>query len=1209
MSTSLTTNHQTPASGPPSSGQLSNNSYETRASTPYRDRQSPLAHSKRVPTPSRLAYDGNYSSRQESTMTPVRDQLKNEARIKRLNEEQQIENLKKLVNENKNSALDHHVKFQSKSQILQMADHQLKSTLRSNDVNNQQTRDFTELPQADYSHDLVNQPSQASQWRPSYPPLSHQRHHNDNLSQAIPYNSTATALNRSSRNPYNSEEFNRNLELGELSNRHSNHEKITSPTVIADQVEGNDQEKDFESNSYLTLEQLPEKVMLNLIKNNQTNNLAWGQDAGSKNHFEEEMQQLEKISELSRQIGKQNHEYNILQLNYLELEKKYKEYKKLQSDTTEENILLKQMNEALTREIDARKEAVEISAACIQKLEVQRQQDVAHQQHLTEARQTLISRCDEFSQQLIEERDSIRLLNDRYQLVVRERNQLAEQLQEAEHCNVDFKNRLNRLEQSCNQYQAEIGRQEQNKSYVEDKCDELIVENDKLNHSQRSICDELNKTKDELHKIHQSYEDIIQENDELSQKLTEFLEINRQMSLNINQLEDTIANKQRDIDDLNRDKNHLLTIKEECDETKKQLILQEDRFSQLLQSKENQFLDQNNSIKEANEKLELQLHAVNEEKQQLIGRCQEMLRQLKQSKLELREWLEGKDFRASNERIQKLRTEVEHLQDSLHKAENEMEGYKAQISSLEDDILFKQKEIRQLQYQLDRANEEREREQQERQLAVKETKDQETITTFANQFEEEIEKLKEEKNLLLTELNIKYNIETNGLKAKYDNLKSDFQNLEIRHKRLVQEHSKVIQNIRNARPVQDTQNGVINHENLESNSNANNEISQDQPQHNGPSLAEQQLKEELSETKEKLSKLFSARAEFVRENKRLRSELYEVKQQMEKEKVATIVKQNETAVQPHPESPVKEISAELQSVRDELSKIMDISNRKDASGFSSRHNSTSSSPRKERAPSPEIKNQESDYERLKKRYGNLIQKMKNRNQAIQDLNQKVAESGEENELLQESLVSLQDELFSAQKKLKETNKAQKLVEDSTVYQKVENELNDKSKAVLELEGENEKLKAMIKLYELEVKNLKHQTITVEKKDYPSQHQTETRNSPVTGRSSGGRSNSVGVINTNVKSDIIPEESYSSSPSYLPQRNRRHSFTALSLEDQARINLPTSNNKTNIDVSGLRSSRKIYGSPVVASRTEHSSTKPGLKFELPTQKLIRRNSVW
>lgn len=45
-----------------------------------------------------------------------------------------------------------------------------------------------------------------------------------------------------------------------------------------------------------------------------------------------------------------------------------------------------QMNEALTREIDARKEAVEISATCIQNLEVQRQQDQAHRQRLTEVR-------------------------------------------------------------------------------------------------------------------------------------------------------------------------------------------------------------------------------------------------------------------------------------------------------------------------------------------------------------------------------------------------------------------------------------------------------------------------------------------------------------------------------------------------------------------------------------------------------------------------------------------------------------------------------------------------------------------------------------------------------------------------------------------------------------------------------------------------------
>lgn len=34
-----------------------------------------------------------------------------------------------------------------------------------------------------------------------------------------------------------------------------------------------------------------------------------------------------------------------------------------------------------------------------------------------------------------------------------------------------------------------------------------------------------------------------------------------------------------------------------------------------------------------------------------------------------------------------------------------------------------------------------------------------------------------------------------------------------------------------------------------------------------------------------------------------------------------------------------------------------------------------------------------------------------------------------------------------------------------------------------LEGENEKLKAMVKLYELEVKNLKYQSLTTDKKDY------------------------------------------------------------------------------------------------------------------------------
>lgn len=59
---------------------------------------------------------------------------------------------------------------------------------------------------------------------------------------------------------------------------------------------------------------------------------------------------------------------------------------------------------------------------------------------------------------------------------------ILQQLQEVEEVNIDFKNRLNRLEQSCNQYKAEIGRQEKNNSYIEDKCDELLAENDQLNH-------------------------------------------------------------------------------------------------------------------------------------------------------------------------------------------------------------------------------------------------------------------------------------------------------------------------------------------------------------------------------------------------------------------------------------------------------------------------------------------------------------------------------------------------------------------------------------------------------------------------------------------------------------------------------------------------------------------------------------------------------
>ena len=53
------------------------------------------------------------------------------------------------------------------------------------------------------------------------------------------------------------------------------------------------------------------------------------------------------------------------------------------------------------------------------------------------------------------------------------------------------------------------------------------------------------------------------------------------MAQNINQLQDNITAKQREIDLLNQEKQQLYEVKEECDETKKQLILQEDRFSQV----------------------------------------------------------------------------------------------------------------------------------------------------------------------------------------------------------------------------------------------------------------------------------------------------------------------------------------------------------------------------------------------------------------------------------------------------------------------------------------------------------------------------------------------------------------------------------------------------------------------------------------------------
>lgn len=49
------------------------------------------------------------------------------------------------------------------------------------------------------------------------------------------------------------------------------------------------------------------------------------------------------------------------------------------------------------------------------------------------------------------------------------------------------------------------------------------------------------------------------------------------------------------------------------------------------------------------------------------------------------------------------------------------------------------------------------REQQERQQSTIVTKDQETMTPFSDELQEQIERLEEEKSLLITELNLKHN--------------------------------------------------------------------------------------------------------------------------------------------------------------------------------------------------------------------------------------------------------------------------------------------------------------------------------------------------------------------------------------------------------------------------------------------------------------------
>ena len=74
--------------GSPSSGQYNNHANDSRANTPYRHYRSPVSLSPKISTSShrlsstsRLQTNGNYPASRDSTMTPVRDQLKVRAKL------------------------------------------------------------------------------------------------------------------------------------------------------------------------------------------------------------------------------------------------------------------------------------------------------------------------------------------------------------------------------------------------------------------------------------------------------------------------------------------------------------------------------------------------------------------------------------------------------------------------------------------------------------------------------------------------------------------------------------------------------------------------------------------------------------------------------------------------------------------------------------------------------------------------------------------------------------------------------------------------------------------------------------------------------------------------------------------------------------------------------------------------------------------------
>lgn len=171
-----------------------------------------------------------------------------------MNEEQRIQQLKKVVSEHSKAGLNDEGQHTNKPSILQMADHQLESIRSYSNIDSHAAQDFTELPKSSVEqgfHHYSSLPSQR-QWSHvlNHPPQS------DGY-QSKTYDTTTPVFNPSSH-AHQISIHNQNNHHNEEEQFHGNtfDDKITSSTAAMEQVEISDQDNNHYSNSYTQLERL-----------------------------------------------------------------------------------------------------------------------------------------------------------------------------------------------------------------------------------------------------------------------------------------------------------------------------------------------------------------------------------------------------------------------------------------------------------------------------------------------------------------------------------------------------------------------------------------------------------------------------------------------------------------------------------------------------------------------------------------------------------------------------------------------------------------------------------------------------------------------------------------------------------------------------------------------------------------------------------------